>query len=198
MSTVTFDGGFADPVFASQDVFQSVMHAFSMPGTIASLGERALGPAPLCAAASAILLTLADYATPVWFEASEKMQDAAAWLTFHSGAPVVSEPTKANFVLLSETTDVERWREFARGTMEYPDRSATLILPVRSMIGGASLELTGPGIEASRIISPSGLPDGFVVAMAVNAALYPLGFDIVLVCGADAIALPRTTRIKEI
>lgn len=198
MSTVTFDGGFADPVFASQDVFQAVMHAFSTPGTVASLGERALGPAPLCAAASAILLTLADYATPVWFEASEKTQDAAAWLTFHSGAPVVSEPAKASFVLLSETTDVEHWHEFARGTMEYPDRSATLILPVRSMDGGASLELTGPGIETSRMIAPTGLPNGFVAAMAVNTALYPLGFDIVLVCGAEAIALPRTTRIKEV
>jgi alpha-D-ribose 1-methylphosphonate 5-triphosphate synthase subunit PhnH len=174
------------------------MHAFSMPGTIASLGEWALGPAPLCAAASAILLTLADYATPVWFENSERMQDAAAWLTFHSGAPVVPEPEKASFLLLSEATDVAGWSEFARGTMEYPDRSATLILPVRSMDGGASLDLTGPGIEASRIISPTGLPDGFVVAMAANAALYPLGFDIVLVCGAEAIALPRTTRIKEV
>ena len=198
MSTVTFDGGFADPVFASQDVFHAVMHALSMPGTVATLGERALGPLPLCAAASAILLTLADYATPVWFEAPDKTQDAAAWLTFHSGAPVVSEPAKASFVHLSETTDVESWDIFAHGTMEYPDRSATLILPVRSIDGGVSLELTGPGIETSRTIAPAGLPVGFASAMAANAALYPLGFDILLVCGAEAIALPRTTRIKEI
>ncbi|KAA3511656.1 MULTISPECIES: phosphonate C-P lyase system protein PhnH [Agrobacterium] len=198
MSTVTFDGGFADPVFASQDVFHAVMHAVSRPGTVATLGERAAGPAPLNAAASAILLTLADYDTPVWIEASDAMKDVAAWLTFHSGAPIAQEPSKASFVLLTEASDVAQWQTFAHGTMEYPDRSATLILPVRSINGGASLELTGPGIETSCTIAPAGLPEGFVGAMEANAARYPLGFDILLVCGAEAIALPRTTRIREV
>ncbi len=197
MNTVTFDGGFADPVFASQDVFHAIMHAFSRPGSVANLGERASGPAPLCAAASAILLTSADYDTPVWIEASEA-QHVATWLTFHSGAPIAQQPEKASFVLLSEASDVAQWQGFAHGTMEYPDRSATLILPVHSMDGGALLELTGPGIETSSSIAPVGLPDGFVDAMDANAARYPLGFDILLVCGAEAIALPRTTRIREV
>jgi alpha-D-ribose 1-methylphosphonate 5-triphosphate synthase subunit PhnH len=33
--------------------------------------------------------------------------------------------------------------------------------------------------------------------MAANRAAFPLGFDLVLVCGGDVAALPRTTRIAE-
>lgn len=198
MSAVNFDGGFADPVFASQAVFRSVMNAFSRPGTIAELASHAKGPMPLTAAASSILLTLCDYDTPVWFENSERASDAMAWLTFHSGAPICSESEKAAFAVLSEMTDVSQWQAFAKGTSEYPDRSATLILPVVSLGEGHQLELTGPGIETVCTISPSGLPDGFVEAMGANAATYPLGFDVIIVCADEAIALPRTTRIREV
>lgn len=198
MNAVSFDGGFADPVFASQDVFHAIMHAFSRPGTVAVLGERASGPAPLCAAASSILLTLCDYDTPVWFEAAEAMRQAATWLTFHSGAPICEQPQKAAFLVLSNATDAAQWQAFARGTSEYPDRSATLVLPVASLSGGNPLELTGPGIETTFTVSPSGLPEGFAGAMRANAATYPLGFDVILVCASKAIALPRTTRIREV
>lgn len=198
MNAAHVDGGFADPVFAAQDVFHAIMHAFSRPGTIATIGDRASAPAPLCDAAASILLTLADYDTPVWFEDSQECDEAAAWLTFHSGAPIVSPPEKASFAVLSEATDTLLWRMFARGTEEYPDRSSTLILPVSAITGGPSLELTGPGIETSCMISPAGLPGGFADTMQVNKAAYPLGFDVLLVCGSQAIALPRTTRIREV
>lgn len=197
MSAVTFDGGFANPVFASQAIFHGLMHGFSTPGSVTNLGHGACGPHPLNAAASAILLTVADYDTPVWIEEAQARQDVGAWLTFHSGAPLAQEPAAARFVLLSEATDVSQWQTYACGTMEYPDRSATLILPVGSISGGRALELTGPGIETNRIIAPSGLPAGFVEAMWRNTADYPLGFDVILVCEAEAIALPRTTRIRE-
>ncbi|MBB3944452.1 alpha-D-ribose 1-methylphosphonate 5-triphosphate synthase subunit PhnH [Rhizobium skierniewicense] len=198
MQTATFDGGFTDPVFASQSVFRAVMDAFSRPGTNVDLGTVATGPAPLTCAASAILLTLADYDTPVWFENAGDMQSAAEWLVFHSGAPVTPEQGKASFAVLSEKSRIDNWKDFAVGTMSYPDRSATLILPVHAMTGGTMLQLSGPGIENTHAISPSGLPEGFAKWALENNASYPLGLDVIIVCGSEALALPRTTRIKEI
>lgn len=198
MQTATFDGGFTDPVFASQAVFRSVMDAFSMPGTVVDLGEVAKGPAPITLAASAILLTLADYDTPVWFENASDVQSAVDWLGFHSGAPVTQEREKASFAVLTGNSRIEDWQGLAQGTLSYPDRSTTLILPVISMAGGATLHLIGPGIESIQSISPVGLPEGFVAWMQANNASYPLGLDIVLVCGSEALALPRTTRVKEV
>jgi alpha-D-ribose 1-methylphosphonate 5-triphosphate synthase subunit PhnH len=198
MQNASFDGGLADPVYTSQAVFRAIMDAFSNPGSVASLSGHAAGPAPLGAAASAILLTLADYDTPVLFEDSESTQDAAAWLTFHTGAPASSDPSKAALVVLSEGSHPAQWHEFACGTVNYPDRSATVLLPVQSLTGGTALELSGPGIETTRQIAADGLGSGFVAWAQANHASYPLGLDLVLVCNGDALALPRTTRIREI
>ncbi len=191
-------GGFADPVFDAQAIFRALMGAFAEPGTIADLGERVTAPPGLVPAAAAILAALADGDTPVWMAAPAGAGEAAArWLRFQTGAPVTSDAAAARFALIEAGDEPGGWGRFARGTPDYPDRSATLILPVRGFAGGAPLVLTGPGIAAERAVAPAGLPAGFGDAMARNRAGFPLGFDLVLVCGTAALALPRTTRIRE-
>ena len=89
------------------------------------------------------------------------------------------------------------FERFAIGTPDYPNRSATLLLPVRALSGGAPLRLSDPGIETERMIAPTGLPTGLLATMAANLALFPRGFDLVLVHGTAALALPRTTRVRD-
>lgn len=194
-SAAAFDGGFADPVFDSQAVFRRVMEAFSTPGRIVDLEARASAPTPLTSAAAGVLAALADYDTPVWFE--HQHQQAAAWVTFQTGARIAVRPEEAAFAVLTQGSDVAGWARFPIGVAEYPDRSATLLLPVNSLAVGRRLVLRGPGIETSAEISVDGLPEGFLKTMAVNAAAYPLGFDLLLVCESALIALPRTTKIAE-
>ncbi|WP_420963576.1 phosphonate C-P lyase system protein PhnH [Brucella sp. IR073] len=195
MQANVFEGGFADPVFTSQAVFRAVMDAFARPGTIHDLGDVASAPAPIQPAAAAILLTLADFDTPVWFEAADSTE-AEQWLAFHTGAVAVPDATEASFAVLNDMSSLDSWGRFAVGTAEYPDRSATLVLPVVSLEGGRELTLRGPGIEKTTAIAPRELPESFVEAIQANVVLYPLGFDVVLVCGTKALALPRTTRIE--
>jgi alpha-D-ribose 1-methylphosphonate 5-triphosphate synthase subunit PhnH len=192
-----FEGGFADPVMDSQAVFRRVMNALAEPGTIADLAGFVSPPAPLSQATAAILLTLADYDTPVWFERPENNDDAIGWMSFHTGAPRTADVSRAAFAVLEKMSPVEAWSSFPIGTSDYPDRSATLLLPVEGLVGGEPLKLTGPGIETQTMIAPLGLPEGFVAVMAENRAAYPLGLDVLLVCGGEAIGLPRTTRIEE-
>lgn len=195
MSLTIVDGGFAEPVFGSQRAFRALMDAFARPGTIADLSGLAVPPASMCSAAGAILLALADSDTPVFFEAD--MPDVKAWVGFHTGAATTADAMSARFVLLTDESDCAGWSRFAVGTAEYPDRSATLLLPVAALRGGQRLTLAGPGIETTADIAPQGLPAGFADVMAVNRAGFPLGFDLVLVSGDEALALPRTTRIQE-
>ena len=197
-ATATVEGGLADPVFDAQAIFRLLMGAMAEPGTVADLGARVAAPAPLVPAAAAILAALADGDTPVWMaEPAGAGESAARWLRFQTGAPVTADPAAAAFALLPEGDDPTGWSHFPRGTPDYPDRSATLLLPVRSLAGGEALVLAGPGIAAERRIAPAGLPDGFVAALAENRAGFPLGFDLVLVCGTAALALPRSTRVRE-
>ncbi len=193
-----FEGGFAKPVMDSQTVFRRVMNVLAQPGTIADLSGCVTPPSPLSQAAAAILLTLADYDTPVWFEKPENNDDAIGWMSFHTGAPRTADAARAAFAVLEKMSPVEAWASFPIGTSDYPDRSTTLLLPVESLVGGEALKLTGPGIETQTVIAPVGLPAGFVAAMAENRAAYPLGLDVLLVCGGEAMGLPRITRIEEV
>jgi alpha-D-ribose 1-methylphosphonate 5-triphosphate synthase subunit PhnH len=195
LDTSAVEGGLRDPVYDAQAIFRALMKAFAEPGTVADFGSRVSAPAPLEPAAAAILAALADGDTPVWMVEPEGA--AARWLRFQTSAPVTTDAAQARFAVLPEGDDPARWGEFPMGTPDYPDRSATLLLPVRSFSGGASLVLTGPGIETERRVAPAGLPAGFLPALERNRAAFPLGLDLVLVCGTAALALPRTTRIRE-
>ena len=194
--TAAYEGGFESPVFGAQAAFRSVMDAMARPGTIVDLGHPVSAPAPLETAAAAFLAALADYDSPVWFEADDA-EAASAWVEFQTGAPVVGDPDKAAFAVLAKGSAVANWRRFSIGTASYPDASATLLLPVDALEGGDELILTGPGIETQAQIAPRGLPEGFVAAMQANAALYPLGLDVLLICGSRVSALPRTTRLQQ-
>ena len=198
IDAIAVEGGLADPVFGAQAIFRSLMGAFAEPGTAAEFGPLVSAPAPLVPAAAALLAALADGDTPIWMADPEGAGRAAArWLRFQTGAPLAADPASACFALLSEGDDPAGWGRFAPGTPDYPDRAATLILPVRALAGGPPLHLAGPGIETSRHIAPAGLPTAFLPAMEANRARFPLGFDLVLVAGTAALALPRTTRIRE-
>ncbi|MEZ0168216.1 phosphonate C-P lyase system protein PhnH [Microvirga sp. TS319] len=195
-ATTLLDGGFTAPVFQSQAAFRLVMDAMAQPGLVVDVGQPVQAPAPLAPAAAAFLATLADYDTPVWIE-DEGAEAAVSWLTFHTGAAVTKDPATASFAVLSTKSLVGGWSKLAMGTLSYPDRSATLLLPVESLRDGTPRRIRGPGIETVAMIAPHGLPDGFTEAMAHNAARFPLGFDLVLICGSELLALPRTTRLVE-
>src|SRR4051794_12499917 len=77
--------GFADPVTSAQACFRAVLDAMARPGRIKTVPEVA-APAPVCAAAGAVLLTLVDPETPLWLD--PKAVAARAWIAFHTGAPL--------------------------------------------------------------------------------------------------------------
>jgi alpha-D-ribose 1-methylphosphonate 5-triphosphate synthase subunit PhnH len=194
-----FSGGFTDPVFDSQAVFRAVLDATAGPGAMQPLPDRVAPPAPLNASAGAILLALADADTPVFLDAAlAASPSVAAWIAFHTGAPVVSAAPDATFAVISDLDAMPALSAFAQGSAEYPDRSATLVLQVASVaIGPAGLTLRGPGIGGSRILRVADLPDWFRAAWALNQEAFPLGVDILFAADGWVAALPRTAEIVE-
>jgi alpha-D-ribose 1-methylphosphonate 5-triphosphate synthase subunit PhnH len=198
MATIdTLDGGFADPVFEAQGVFRAVMDAMARPGSIRQLPALAAPPAPLTPSGAAVALTLCDHETAVWLDpALQASRAAVAWLGFHAGAPLARTPADAQFAIVSAPGDSIALENFAQGTQEYPDRSATLILQVESLSGGPELVLRGPGIATSATIAPVPLPRHFFEQWRQNGARFPRGVDIILAAPEGIACLPRTTRIE--
>jgi len=180
-------GGFADPAIEAAHGFRAALTAMAKPGTIAEI-TGGTAPEPVSAAAASLLLTLCDPETPLYLAPGHDSAAIQDWVAFHTGAPIVAA-RDARFAL-------GRWpallplSDYAIGTAEYPDRSATLIVELPSL-EAAGTRLTGPGIEASAALN---LPEQ--AAFQANAALYPQGCDFFFTAGSTLAALPRTTRLE--
>jgi alpha-D-ribose 1-methylphosphonate 5-triphosphate synthase subunit PhnH len=194
LSTLT--PGFADPVHDTQAVFRTLLDALSRPGTVGvvenGLPEMRATRAEF--AAFAALLTLCDYATPVWLAQADTALGSA--LRFHTGAPLVDEPGEAAFAYIHDASAMPALESFALGEAESPEHSVTLLIRVEALTGGTPVVLSGPGIQHTTTIAPVGLPEHFWRERATLAPLFPCGIDCYLVCGSTLIGLPRTTQAK--
>ena len=197
MTTIAeLPAGFADKVLSAQSTFRSVMDAMARPGSIQQIAVATGAPSPLMRGAAAIALTLFDHDTPVWLDpAMSGTPDVTKWLKFHTGAPVIADASICSFALIGDARALPALDRFAFGSNEYPDRSTTLILQVESLTEGSQFELRGPGIDGTAVLRSKFQPADLFDRLAINAALFPRGIDIVLVTDDAIVAIPRTTRL---
>jgi len=186
--------GFAEPVRDAQRVFKAVMRAMSRPGSVVELARDLTPPQPLTPEVASVLLALGDHETQLWLGPSEFSADAATFLTFHTGVRVTGDIAAAAFVLANGATHLPDFATLAQGTPEYPDRSATLLVPVAGF-RSEGLQLSGPGIDGAISFGFDGMPAAFADAWARNHDRYPCGIDIIFTAPGAVAALPRSTRI---
>jgi alpha-D-ribose 1-methylphosphonate 5-triphosphate synthase subunit PhnH len=187
---------FDDPALASQAVFRTVMEAMARPGLPRPLPSGLAAPPPLSPTAAAVALTLLDYETPFWLDpALAAAPEVAAWLKFHTGAPLASDAGQAAFAFVSDPTAMPPFAIFSAGSLEYPDRATTLVVQVASFGESDTLELSGPGIQGTTNFSALPLPPDFPTRLIANRALFPRGVDLILVSPDAVAALPRSVRV---
>jgi alpha-D-ribose 1-methylphosphonate 5-triphosphate synthase subunit PhnH len=186
MQAHILEGGFADKPVDAAHAFRAVMTAMARPGDILDV-TGAQPPAPLSIAAGVVLLTLCDPETPIYLAPSHNTETVREWITFHTGAPFAAAQ---DAVFALGTWDTLPVPDFSRGTAEYPDRSATLIVETDELTDAGAV-LRGPGIKDQAALS---LPEA--QAFQDNARLFPLGLDFIFTSGARLAALPRSTKVS--
>lgn len=189
MEQAEMTGGFADAPRDAARGFRAAMTAMARPGEIVAL-TGAQAPAPVSQAAAVLLLVLCDPDTPVWLAASHDTPALRRWIAFHTGAPVVGARDQAVFAL-GQWEALLPLEDFAIGTAEYPDRSATLIVEVADLQAAGAV-LRGPGIRGEARLT---LPDS--AALRANHARFPLGWDMFVTAGSQLAAVPRSTRVTD-
>jgi alpha-D-ribose 1-methylphosphonate 5-triphosphate synthase subunit PhnH len=188
--------GFADKVRSAQSTFRSVMDAMARPGSVARIVAGSGTPHPMMRGTAAIALTLFDHDTPLWLDPPiRETSEVTKWLKFHTSAPVVADSSICSFALIGDAGTLPDLNRFSFGSNEYPDRSTTLILQVESLTLGATFELSGPGIDGTAVLKAAIQPSDLFERLAINAALFPRGIDVVLVSDDCIVAIPRTTRL---
>ncbi len=171
-----------------QRVFRRLLDATARPGTLATLGPELEGaPAWL-----AVLSVFVDRA--VTFADPQGLLDARerAFLP-HATAPA----ERAGWLLLDGRRAPPA--EFAPtlGSLEEPERGATIVLRVEALGRGRPLRLEGPGVDGRRLVAVEGLDPGWLAARSAWCAFFPRGVDLVLADRERVLVLPRATRISE-
>lgn len=149
-SKAGLDGGFDDVPTKSAGVFRAVLDAMSHPGTMQStMQNRPTNlhpPAPLSPTCAAVILTLVDNDTPLWLAPEFMGSNVVQYMKFHTGAVLVENAADAAFAAFL-ASDIPDLNQFQSGTVEYPDRSATMIIQIDGHGVASPINLGGPGIE---------------------------------------------------
>lgn len=189
------EAGFAEPAADAAHAFRAIMKAMARPGCLVDVPDTLSPPPPLAPAAAAIALTLCDFQTPVWLSPRLINDGVQQYIRFHTGAPLVADHTQALLAFVAAGDAVPDLEEFAPGTHEYPDRSATLVIEVEAF-RDSDIEVSGPGVAVPSGFGAAGISDTFWEAMARNHARFPLGVDVIFVTPRSMAALPRSTAIR--
>ncbi len=171
-----------------QRVFRRLLEAAARPGTLAEL-DAELDGAP---AWIAVLSVFVDRAV--------RLADPDRLLeplhrTLIPALPAAAE--EDGWVLLDWARPPRPGFTPELGSLEEPERGATLILVVQALGRGGRLRLSGPGIEGERRVAVAGLAAEWLDARRRWCALFPRGVDLVLADRDRALVLPRTTRVLE-
>ncbi|MGN8002011.1 phosphonate C-P lyase system protein PhnH [Acidovorax sp. 22279] len=198
-SLASLGAGFSNEAFGSQAVFRAVLQALSHPGRTVAVEHDAQAPAVGHAASAAVLLALLDSDCTLWLSPRLANSDAGAWLRFHTGCTVVTDPVQARFVWVAQGDEWPALGSLALGTDVYPDQSATCVVDVpRATATKADAinawQLRGPGIQEMAALQVDGLPEDFETHWAANHAVFPRGVDLLLATPDHIVGLPRTTR----
>ena len=192
MTPEALPGGFRDGPIASARAFRAALEAMVRPGTLWQV-EEVTRPATLSVAAAVLILTLCDGTTPLHLGASLDTRLVRDWVTFHTGATLVSAGN-ARFAVgtWADLMPVDRVAIGLPDYPDYPDRSATLIVELPELTASEP-QLAGPGIAT---LAHLALPE--TAAFRANRALFQMGFDTYFTCDNRLAGLPRSTRVEVV
>ena len=197
--------GFSNPTLCSQAVFRQSLVALSLPGQPQALDLRLSNPAMQVpqnahAAAAALLLALLDQDCKVWLSGGFASSDAAAWLRFHTGCTLVTDPGQADFVWVAQANELPAFENLAQGNAQYPEQSATCVVQVTGFDTAPASDawtLSGPGVNGTTHLKLVGLSENFVPLRRNSQVHAPCGIDFFFTHNDTLLGLPRSTQVKD-
>lgn len=196
------DETFRDPVRANQHIFRVLLDALANPGTARPLivhpqvAADDLAIQPYVASA---LVTMLDHEVALHIAHSDDPSDLQNFIVRRTRVAIAPE-AEADFVVADTSVEASLPERLKRGSLEYPDDGATLIISGIAFATPAEadlvLSLSGPGIPDTRVLHLTGL--GAKVIASRNRAIgnYPTGIDLLLINEAGTVVgIPRTTVV---
>ncbi|MFZ5453588.1 MAG: phosphonate C-P lyase system protein PhnH [Thermodesulfobacteriota bacterium] len=179
---------------ATQQAFRILLQALSHPGEIYPLSPGDPGQGlPL------LLYTLLDH--EVGFAVIGPDSDSCAGLVRDWTKAHLTEVPGADFIIVTDGCSQGEIRQAKRGTLEYPDRGATIIYLVASLgreePAGLGIKLQGPGVAQERRLRITGLAADEIFELKKINQEFPLGVDCFFLDRSGRVmGLPRSTQLE--
>jgi alpha-D-ribose 1-methylphosphonate 5-triphosphate synthase subunit PhnH len=193
-------------VLYTQQTFRDLLDGMARPGKIRQLRPFPLENGELSRAETFLVgigYTLLDVEVSFCVMPQNAAAKLAAELHFHTHAQQAALD-QADYIFTTAAIGPDFFAELKRGELEYPDLGATVIMSVASLNAyqaqpddsSLCLRLEGPGILSQNNLYVGGLQAEHLRVIAAVNAEFPLGIDLILVCGNQFSCLPRTTTIE--
>ncbi|NPV03801.1 MAG: phosphonate C-P lyase system protein PhnH [Syntrophaceae bacterium] len=183
----------------AQRAFRRLLQAMSRPGRVFALPPAAVdgrwGPM------LTLLESLLDHEVSFAVIGDEGPQGLGPLIAERTRSRV-APPREADFLIVAGGDSGGEILRARRGTLQYPDASATVVYRVQSLLlaegNGPRVTLSGPGIRKEiRLGEIRGLAPGELGRLREANAEFPLGVDAVFIDDAGRIlCIPRSTRIR--
>lgn len=189
-----------DMVHDTQSAYRKLIRALSYPGTIVSLSREANKldlKLPCYKGMQVLSLMLLDADTHfACVSNNEDLQEKIRQLTYC----FKQEMEKAPFILVTrdQNDSLGSVIEAAcEGTLEDPQKGATIIVECKEIKGDPQFVLQGPGIPSKAYIAID-MDENWLDARNEKNQEFPLGVDMIFVDKqGNVVALPRTTRVER-
>ena len=195
-----------DDVFDSQATFRALLDSMSRPGKICQVPLRPYR-SPLngfCPPALSILKTLCDHRVSFSLGTANETPEWIRYLEVNLATPFMPVE-KADYVLFDGAGYDPAFSRLGRGSLEFPEKSATALICVDQLSDEpgvsekppCSLLLTGPGVKGQARLSAAGLDPGYVTGRQKAIRYFPMGVDLFLVDRQGHVAgIPRTSMVE--
>jgi alpha-D-ribose 1-methylphosphonate 5-triphosphate synthase subunit PhnH len=194
-------------VLYSQSTFRQILDCMARPGKVNSFEPFPASGGGSEAKVSPYLLglgyTLLDVEVGFYvFQQDESLTALAGALEFQTSSQVCSL-AEADFIFMTGADEPESLANVKCGNLDYPDSGATVIIRIDYVseerppeTGGVQLELKGPGISGKKALFVTGLTERHVRVLRDINVEFPLGIDLILVCGGRLACIPRSVELN--
>jgi alpha-D-ribose 1-methylphosphonate 5-triphosphate synthase subunit PhnH len=172
----------------NQEIFRKLMVAMSRPGRIFSLE-------PVCKEPLMdILSVLLDHEVSFCVKGANS-GTLAGLINAETGAKA-ADISQADYVITPAEGIGDELFSAKRGSLEYPDKGATIIYYGAKSDENGKFIFAGPGVPDGGICLDPGIPDDEIKKLAEINHGFPLGVDAVIVCEKAALlCMPRSLKI---
>jgi len=187
-------------VFDAQVHFRTILDSMARPGKVNNIGEiKIQSPANLHPASALVAFALLN--RDVAFYVRNNKEEISEYFVVNTN----SKPTtisNADFVFIAGTDDDQILLETNIGVLEYPEKSATIIIDVDHIYDVPKdqtheIILQGPGVDGEKRVYVSNISSNILQALKEQNSEYPLGVDVILTDGeGNIMCIPRSNNFS--